>query len=70
MSDINFNNLPPSARVREKSVLAVTGLSRSTIRRLVKGNKFPAPFKEGRMSLWYWGDVSKWLDDDRNGGAK
>ena len=50
------------ALLKVQTVIAVTGLSESTIRRRVAEGKFPAPIKDGtRCTRWVAGDVTNWL---------
>ena len=50
------------ALLKIQTVIAVTGLSESTIRRRVAEGKFPAPIKDGaRCTRWVAGDVTNWL---------
>ncbi len=52
----------PEALLKVQTVIAVTGLSESTIRRKVAGGQFPAPVKDGtRCTRWVAGQVSDWL---------
>lgn len=50
------------ALLKIQTVIEVTGLSESTIRRRVAEGKFPAPVKDGtRCTRWVAGQVSNWL---------
>jgi len=52
----------PEALLKIEVVSAVTGRSKSTIRRLVAEGKFPQPIKDGpRCTRWVAGQVSNWL---------
>ena len=52
----------PEALLKIQTVMAVTGLSESTIRRKVADGKFPHPIKDGtRCTRWVAGQVSNWL---------
>ena len=52
----------PEALLKIQTVIAVTGLSESTIRRKVAQGKFPAPVKDGtRCTRWVAGNVTNWL---------
>lgn len=52
----------PEARLKIQTVIGVTGLSESTIRRKVAEGKFPGPVKDGtRCTRWVAEDVSNWL---------
>ena len=45
--------------MRTADILALTGLSRSTIYRLVKDGQFPAPIKIGKSIRWRTADVER-----------
>ena len=50
------------ALLKIQTVISVTGLSESTIRRKVAEGKFPKPIKDGtRCTRWVAGDVTNWL---------
>lgn len=50
------------ALLKIQTVIEVTGLSESTIRRKVAKGTFPAPVKDGlRCTRWVAGSVSNWL---------
>ena len=50
------------ALLKIQTVIAVTGRSESSIRRLVAAGSFPAPIKDGvRCTRWRAGDVTAWL---------
>ncbi len=52
----------PEALLKIETVTAVTGLSKTSIRRKVAQGKFPAPVKDGkRCTRWVAGQVSNWL---------
>ena len=52
----------PDRIIRIKSVLAVTGLSRSTLYRKVKKGTFPPKFKiSTQCSGWYESAVKTWM---------
>ncbi|MDR6537291.1 AlpA family phage regulatory protein [Variovorax soli] len=58
----------PEALLKIQTVIEVTGLSESTIRRKVAEGKFPMPVRDGnRCTRWVAGSVSNWL---RAKGAK
>ncbi len=40
----------------------ITGFSAKHIYHLINENKFPAPIKIGRASLWRLSDINSWLD--------
>jgi prophage regulatory protein len=52
----------PTARLRMETIVALTGMSRSTIYRWIAEGKFPKPLNgdEGR-SLWLAAPVKEWL---------
>ena len=59
----------PEALLKLSTVIAVTGLSESTIRRKIAEGVFPAPVKDGqRCTRWVAGKVSDWLR--AKGGAQ
>lgn len=50
------------ALLKIQTVISVTGLSESSIRRKVVLGKFPQPVKHGtRCTRWVAGDVTAWL---------
>lgn len=50
------------ALLKIQTVITVTGLSESSIRRKVAEGKFPVPIKDGaRCTRWVAGDVTSWL---------
>lgn len=50
------------ALLKIQTVISVTGLSESSIRRKVADGKFPIPIKDGtRCTRWVAGDVTNWL---------
>lgn len=50
------------ALLKIQTVIEVTGLSESSIRRKVADGKFPSPVKDGtRCTRWVAGSVSNWL---------
>ncbi len=52
----------PEALLKIQTVIEVTGLSESSIRRKVAEGKFPKPVKDGtRCTRWVAGSVSNWL---------
>ena len=49
--------------LRPPQVQALTGLSRSTILRMVKQGTFPAPVRLGSRSIgWREGEIVTWLE--------
>jgi prophage regulatory protein len=58
----------PESRLKIQTVIELTGLSASTIRRKTAEGKFPAPIKDGaRCTRWVAGQVTAWL---RNSGGR
>ena len=54
----------PDRIVRLKTVLARTGLSRSTIYRKIGGKSFPAPLKISTHGTgWRESDINRWIGD-------
>lgn len=52
----------PEALLKIQTVIEVTGLSESSIRRKVAEGTFPAPVKDGpRCTRWVAAKVSNWL---------
>ncbi len=50
------------ALLKIQTVIEVTGLSESSIRRKVRVGEFPKPIKDGtRCTRWVAGSVSNWL---------
>lgn len=57
-----FRDAPDEARVRLPVVVAVTGLSKSSIwRRVATAPTFPKPFKDGGSTFWRVGDLRRYL---------
>ena len=54
----------PNALLRLETVVALTGMSRSTIYRWIAEGKFPKPLQNGDegRSLWHAALVKGWLD--------
>jgi prophage regulatory protein len=51
----------PRLFARLPTVLAATGLGRSTIYRLIADGSFPAPVRLGpRAVAWRWSDLDQW----------
>ena len=49
--------------LRMRDVIAITGLSKNTILRLVKAGSFPEPIQIGPRSVaWRWCDIRDWLE--------
>jgi prophage regulatory protein len=54
---------PPRLFARLPTVLAATGLGRSTIYRLVADGSFPAPVRLGPRAVgWRWSDLDQWTN--------
>lgn len=52
----------PDARLKIQTVIELTGLSESSIRRKVAAGLMPAPLKDGlRCTRWVASDVTAWL---------
>lgn len=60
-----------SQTILQKTILknVLGGISRSTLLRLINSGKFPKPRKLGRLNVWAYEDVQKWLDDRKKGDA-
>ena len=53
----------PRLFARLPTVIAATGLGRSTIYRLIASGTFPAPVHVGpRAVAWRWSDLDKWSE--------
>lgn len=58
------------ALLKIKTVISVTGLSESSIRRKVASGHFPQPVKDGaRCTRWVAGQVTTWLRAKVQGAA-
>lgn len=58
---LNVLNVP-EAHLKLSTVVAVTGLSESTIRRRIADGAFPRPIRHGkRCTRWVSRDVAAWL---------
>jgi prophage regulatory protein len=56
-----FGSAPPRLFARLPTVLAATGLGRSTVYRLIAAGSFPAPVRLGPRALgWRWSDLDQW----------
>lgn len=61
-SIINFDSLPDSALVDDKTVAVVTGQSRNTVWRKAKAGTLPAPIKVGpKTTRWRVGAIRAYL---------
>lgn len=57
--------------IRLSDVLKRTGLSRATVYRLIRINKFPKQAKLGeRASAWSEAEIDDWIRSKFEGGAK
>lgn len=55
---------------KEKEVLTISGLSRSSVYRLAAEGRFPRPVKIGRKaSGWLLSDIQAWLDSLKQQGV-
>jgi prophage regulatory protein len=65
--------LPPWRLLREPAVIAATGYSRASIRRLAKRGEFPSPVKvgtgQGGAVAWREDEVLAWLEARQAGCA-
>ena len=58
----------PDARLKIQTVIQLTGLSESSIRRKTAAGEFPQPIKDGpRCTRWVAGQVTAWLRSEPNG---
>jgi predicted DNA-binding transcriptional regulator AlpA len=53
----------PERLLRLSEVLFLTGLPRSTLYYQIQKGKFPKPQKRGRISLWRFSEVERYLLD-------
>lgn len=68
---INWDNLPDSALIRERQLMPLLPFSHATMWRRVKEGTFPKPVKIGRtMTAWEWGKVRRWLSVQAAGAQK
>lgn len=60
---MQINATPPHVRyIRRPEVEALTGISRSTIYRLMDANEFPRPIRLTRKAVgWKEADILEWL---------
>jgi len=49
--------------LRLSEVLFLTGLPRSTLYYQIQKGRFPKPLKRGRVSLWRFSEVDRFLSD-------
>lgn len=60
----------PNAQLKMRTLVAITGRSRSTLYALIAKGEFPAQIRDGRRcSRWLAGEVCRWLDERAQGGA-
>jgi prophage regulatory protein len=60
----------PRVFARLPTVIQVTGLSRSTIYRMVASGAFPAPVQVGlRAVAWRWAEVDRWSESRHSANA-
>jgi predicted DNA-binding transcriptional regulator AlpA len=55
----------PERLLRLSEVLFLTGLPRSTLYYLIQKGRFPRPQKKGRISLWRFSEVDRYISDPR-----
>ena len=60
MADIMENEDLRMLRIEQ--VMDLFPLSRVTVYRLIKSGEFPAPVKIGRVNLWRYVDLRRWLE--------
>jgi prophage regulatory protein len=62
----------PNAQLKMRTLVALTGRSRSTIYALIGKGEFPPPLRDGgsRCSRWLASDVSRWLDARAKAGTQ
>ena len=53
----------PERLLRLSEVLFLTGLPRSTLYYQIQKGRFPRPQKKGRLSLWRFSEVERYLLD-------
>ena len=52
--------------VRVRDVIELTGISRTSLWRLIKAGGFPEPFRLGpRINCWYEDEVLEWFNSRR-----
>jgi predicted DNA-binding transcriptional regulator AlpA len=51
----------PERLLRLREVLFLTGIPRSTLYSLIQRGRFPKPQKVGRLALWKWSEVERFL---------
>jgi predicted DNA-binding transcriptional regulator AlpA len=55
----------PERLLRLSEVLFLTGKPRSTLYYLIQKGRFPKPQKRGRISLWRFSEVDRYISDPR-----
>ena len=66
-----MNDSVPNAILRGPAVQEQTGLSRTTIHRLVKAGDFPSPKRLGVRAVgWLSSDIARWRDARPDAGAQ
>jgi predicted DNA-binding transcriptional regulator AlpA len=55
----------PERLLRLAEVLFLTGLPRSTLYYQIQKGRFPKPQKKGRISLWRFSEVERYISDLR-----
>jgi predicted DNA-binding transcriptional regulator AlpA len=53
----------PERLLRLSEVLFLTGLPRSTLYYQIQKGRFPRPQKRGRISLWRFSEVERYISD-------
>jgi predicted DNA-binding transcriptional regulator AlpA len=53
----------PERLLRLSEVLFLTGLPKSTLYFRIQKGRFPRPQKVGRLALWRWSEVERFLSD-------
>jgi len=55
----------PERLLRLSEVLFLTGLPRSTLYHRIQRGRFPRPQKKGRISLWRFSEVDRYISGHR-----
>jgi len=55
----------PERLLRLSEVLFLTGLPRSTLYYRIQRGMFPKPQKKGRISLWRFSEVDRFISENR-----
>ena len=62
MSEIDYQKLPPEARLRLYQVLPLVGMAPSTVFKKVAEGIFPRPRRDGtRNTTWSYGQILQYL---------